>query len=152
MNDNRERGITVNSNERRPQHRRHSPDMCPRTTWLHPARPSSVVPDVWTMVSRSDATQRGFGVFENKEERWILRCIHYSTGIFCSLSTPKKNTTGLSSCPPSTSSQRTPSRYAHTSQITHKLTQKQRSEELLALGTPQSQQQAFDNLVEVFQS
>lgn len=66
MNDNRERGITVNSNERRPQHRRHSPDMCPRTTWLHPARPSSVVPDVWTMVSRSDATQRGFGVFENK--------------------------------------------------------------------------------------
>lgn len=75
MNDNRERGITVNSNERRPQHRRHSPDMCPRTTWLHPARPSSVVPDVWIMVSRSDATQRGFGVFENKEERWILRCI-----------------------------------------------------------------------------
>lgn len=117
----------------RPDHRRLSPMFGP---WCPDLMPHNAVS----------------GFLRTKEERWILRCIHYSTGIFCSLSTPKKNTTGLSSCPPSTSSQRTPSRYAHTSQITHKLTQKQRSEELLALGTPQSQQQAFDNLVEVFQS
>lgn len=49
--------------------------MCPRTKWLPHSDHPSVVPDVWTMVSRSGATKRRFGVFENKEERWILRCV-----------------------------------------------------------------------------
>lgn len=41
-----------------------------------PPKHQSVVPDVGNVVSRSNATRRGFGVFGNKEERgWILRCI-----------------------------------------------------------------------------
>lgn len=118
-----------------------------------PPKNQSVVPDVGNVVSQSNATLRCFGVFENKEERrWILRCIVIPQESLLLSPQKKKTVTGLSPCPPSTSSQRTPSRYVHTPQIAIQLTQKQRSEELLALGTPQSQQQAFDNLVEVFQS